>query len=216
MNPIAQQHNLAIEKGNPYLMEMMSLVGEHLFFPKGILSQGAEAKEKAYRINATIGIAKEQGRTMHLNSVMTALGSLRPKESITYAPSFGIPELRKHWQQKMVEKNPSLAGKTISLPVVTCGITHAVSVFADMWVDPEDVIVLPEMMWGNYNMIFCVRKGATISQFSIFNQAGGFNLRAFEEKIKGEADKHKKIIVLLNFPTILPDIPQPIRKQRPL
>jgi len=200
MNSIAEQHNRIVEKGNPHLMEMMSQIGQHLFYPKGILSQGAEAKEKAYKINATIGIAKEQGRTMHLGSVMTTLKNLRPKESLTYAPSFGIPELRKHWQQKILEKNPSLGGKTISLPVVTCGITHAVSVFADIWVDPGDVILLPEMMWGNYNMIFCVRKGAIISQFSTFNESGGFNLRAFEEKVKEEADKHKKIIVLLNFP----------------
>ncbi len=200
MNPIAQQHTRVIEKGNPHLMEMMSHIGQHLFFPKGILSQGAEAREKAYRINATIGIAKEQGGIMHLDSVMTTLNNLRPKESLTYAPSFGIPALRKHWQQQIFNKNPSLAGKTISLPVVTSGITHAVSVFADLWVDPGDVILLPDMMWGNYNMIFCVRKGATLSQFSTFNKTGGFNLRAFEDKVKAEAAKHKKIIVILNFP----------------
>ena len=54
----------------------------------------------------------------------------------------------------MFEKNPVLNNKKISLPVVTSGITHAISVFADIWVDPGDVIVVPNMMWGNYNMIF--------------------------------------------------------------
>ncbi|MBW2239619.1 MAG: hypothetical protein JRF39_11425, partial [Deltaproteobacteria bacterium] len=61
MNPIAQSLNQIIEKGNPYLMEMLSDVGKNLFFPKGILSQSAEAKEKAHKLNATIGIATEQG-----------------------------------------------------------------------------------------------------------------------------------------------------------
>lgn len=200
MYTIAKQLNEVIQKGNPHLIEMMSQIGRNLFFPKGILTQGAEAKEKAYRLNATVGIAKEQGRTMRLDSVMLALKGIRPRESLTYAPSFGIPELRQHWQGRIFEKNPSLESKTISLPIVTCGITHAISVFADIWVDPGDVILLPDMMWGNYNMIFCVRKGATIKQFSTFTEAGGFNLPAFEEKVGQEAKKHKKIIVMLNFP----------------
>ena len=68
MNPIAKNLNKIIEKGNPNLMEMLSDMGKNLFFPKGILSQSAEAKEKAHKLNATIGIAKECGETMHFPS----------------------------------------------------------------------------------------------------------------------------------------------------
>jgi aspartate/methionine/tyrosine aminotransferase len=200
MNPIAKQLNKDIEKGNPDLLEMMSDVGKKLFFPKGILSQGAEAKEKAHKINATIGIATENGRTMRFDSVMAAINDIRPEESLTYAPSFGIPALRKKWQESIFEKNISLSGKKISLPVVTCGITHGISVFADVWVEPGDVVILPDMMWGNYNLILDVRKGAKISKYSVFTENGEFNLKAFEDKIKEEAGKHKKLIVILNFP----------------
>ncbi len=200
MNPIAKQINQTIEKGNPHLMEMLSSIGQNLFFPKGILSQSAEAKEKAYKFNATAGIAKEKGKTMHLDSVMTVLKGIRPRESLTYAPAFGLPDLRQFWREKLYEKNPSLVGKMISLPVVTSGITHGVSVFADIWIDPDDIIILPEMMWGNYNMIFSVRKGAIISQYPIFTESGDFNLQALEDQIKKEARKYNKIIVLLNFP----------------
>jgi aspartate/methionine/tyrosine aminotransferase len=200
MNPIAIQLNNIIDKGNPYIMGMLSKLGKNLFFPKGILSQSAEAKEKAYKINATIGIAKEQGRTMHFDSVVSSIKEIRPRESLTYAPSFGILALRKIWQKSQFEKNPSLSGKSISMPVATCGITHAISVFADVWVDPGDVIILPDMMWGNYNLILNVRKMARISKYPIFSEKGGYNLKAFEEKVRDEAKKHEKIIVLLNFP----------------
>ena len=200
MNPIAIQLNNIINKGNPYIMGMLSKLGKNLFFPKGILSQSAEAKENAYKINATIGIAKEQGRTMHFASVVSSINEIRPRESLTYAPSFGIPALRRIWQNSQFEKNPSLSGKSISMPVVTCGITHAISVFADVWVDPGDVIILPDMMWGNYNLILNVRKMARISKYPIFSEKGGYNLKAFEEKVRDEAKKHEKIIVLLNFP----------------
>ncbi len=200
MNPIAQSLNQTIENDNSHLMEMLSTMGKNLFFPKGILSQSAEAKEKAYKLNATIGIATEKGRTMCFPSVMESIYNIRPRASITYAPSFGIPDLRKAWQDSLYLKNPSLSGKTISLPVVTCGITHSLSMFADMWLDPGDVIISPDMMWGNYNMIFNVKKGAIITHFPLFNENGEFNLTAFEKAVKSEAQSRDKITVLLNFP----------------
>ncbi len=47
MNPIAQELNKSINGSNPYIFEMLSDMGRELFFPKGILSQSAEAKQKA-------------------------------------------------------------------------------------------------------------------------------------------------------------------------
>jgi aspartate/methionine/tyrosine aminotransferase len=200
MNPLAEQLNQTIKAAAPHVYDMLSDVGKRLFFPKGILSQGAEAKEKAYAINATIGIAKEAGRTMRFDSVMAAINNIRPSQSLTYAPSFGIPALRKQWQVQLFEKNPSLAGKTLSLPVVTCGITHGIATFADVWTSPGDVIILPEMMWGNYSMIFSVRKDARIRHYELFTADGGFNLGAFEQAVRQEASDNRKITVVLNFP----------------
>jgi len=200
MNPIAKQLNEIIESGNPHLMEMLSDIGKNLFFPKGILTQSAEAKVKAHRLNATVGIAKEGGRTMCFDSVTCTIQGLRPDESLTYAPSFGIPDLRQTWQASLFEKNPSLAGKTISLPVVTNGITHAISMFGDIWLNAGDVVILPEMMWGNYNMILNVRRGARISHYPLFSEDGGYNLAAFEETVRTEAARHEKVTVILNFP----------------
>ena len=170
MNPIAVELNDIIESANPALMQMLSSIGHRLFFPKGILTQSAEAKEKAHRINATAGIAKENQRTMCLASTAETINQFKPSESLTYAPSYGIPALRELWRKNLYAKNASLKGKTISLPVVTSGITHGVSVFADMWVDPGDEVILPDLMWGNYNMIFNTRKSAVIRQYSIFSE----------------------------------------------
>jgi len=53
MNPLAHQLNSVIKAANPHLLAMLSATGKRLFFPKGILSQSAEAKEKATRLNAS-------------------------------------------------------------------------------------------------------------------------------------------------------------------
>jgi hypothetical protein len=54
MNPLAVELNDVIQKANIHVYEMLSQVGKNLFFPKGILTQSAEAKEKAHKFNATI------------------------------------------------------------------------------------------------------------------------------------------------------------------
>ncbi|MDB9822516.1 aminotransferase class I/II-fold pyridoxal phosphate-dependent enzyme [Deltaproteobacteria bacterium] len=200
MNPLAKELNDIITKANPHIYDMLSEVGKNLFFPKGILTQSAEAKEKAHKFNATIGMAKEKGKTMYLSSVMDMLDSLEPDESITYAPSYGIMPLRKIWKESISEKNPSLKGKEISLPVVTNAITHGLSVVSDVWIDPGDRIILPDKMWGNYRMIFEVRRSAEIVQYPLFDGKGGFNLKGFRECLLAEAEKSNKVIVILNFP----------------
>jgi len=199
MNPIAQQLNESIKKANPHIYDMLSPKGKNLYFPKGILSQGAEAKEKAFKYNATIGIATENGVPMHLPSIMSYI-NLPPQQSLNYASSFGIPKLRETWQQLLFHKNPSLAGKKISLPIVTNAITHGVSVAADMWIDENDAVLLPDKIWGNYTLILTVLHGAQIKNYELFSSQGGFNLTAFEESLRKEAKGREKLVVLLNFP----------------
>jgi len=199
MNPLAQELNESIKKANPHIYDMLSTKGKNLYFPKGILSQGAEAKEKAFKYNATVGIATENGVPMHLPSIMSYI-NLPPQQSLNYAPSFGIPKLRETWQQLMFHKNPSLAGKKISLPIVTNAITHGISVTAEMWIDESDVVLLPDKIWGNYTLILTVLHGAQIKNYELFSSHGGFNLTAFEESLREEAKGREKLVVLLNFP----------------
>ena len=201
INPIAQELNAIIKNGNPHLMEMFSKTGRRLFFPKGILTQSAEARQKAYdKFNATIGIATEDLHTMCLPSVMSYISGIRSSDALTYAPSFGIFALRQMWKEAMYEKNPSLKGKTISQPVVTNGITHGLSVFSDMFIDPDDVLIFPDKLWGNNYLVMSVRGDGHISQYPMFSEQGGFNLEGFEARVREEAHNNYKVVVFLNFP----------------
>ena len=200
MNPIAQELNEIVRKQSDPIYHMLSGVGKHLYFPKGILSQSAEAKEKAYTFNATIGMATEKGETMFLPSIMAFLKGLTPEEALSYAPSFGLPSLRRTWKEAMFEKNPSLKGKAISLPVVSNALTHGLSLIGDMWIDPGDVIILPDKLWGNYYLVFSVRRGAQIVNYPLFDSKGGFNVDGFASCLRAQGELKKKVMVLLNFP----------------
>ena len=201
-NQLATELNEIISRDNPNVFGMFSELAKELFFPKGILTQSAEAKEKAHRYNATIGIAKEGGHAMHLPAVMASFDGFGADEVLTYAPSPGRPDLRAKWKELLVQKNPSLAGKDVSLPVVTSGITHGLSIVADMFLDPGEVLLLPDMFWGNYNMIFKVRRGATIAHYPFFAPSGqGIDTEGFRQAILEHSSGNcGKIVVLLNFP----------------
>lgn len=201
MNPIAEELNAVINASNPHIYDMLSNMGKELFFPKGILSQSAEAKKKADKINATIGIAKEGSHVLSLPGITKYIHDIEPDDYLTYAPSFGKLELREKWKESIYRKNPSLGDQLTSLPVVTSGITHGVSLLSDMWMDAGDVVVLPDMMWGNYNMTFCVRNNARIVHYKAYDDGlTRFNLESFEEVMRREAEYKSKIITILNFP----------------
>ena len=197
LHPIAQELNRKLEAAAPEVFAMLSALGRRLYFPKGILSQGAEAKAKARRVNATIGIATEGGGPMRLPSLARHLADLDAGEAVDYAPPAGRPGLRERWREKILAENPSLRGKRFSLPIVTQAITHGLALAGELFVDPGDELLLPDKYWENYRLLYQVKLGARITTFPFF--AGrGFDTRGFARALSAPA--REKLVVLLNFP----------------
>ncbi|MHA1784133.1 MAG: aminotransferase class I/II-fold pyridoxal phosphate-dependent enzyme [Candidatus Helarchaeota archaeon] len=196
MNPIAKELNQKIQK-NSIIYDLLSRFGKEIYFPKGILFQGAEAKKLAKKFNATIGIATEKGEPMHLKTIIGYTQGLTIRETIGYAPASGNLDLRLKWKEEMLRKNPSLKNKNLSLPIVTNALTHGLSLCADLFVDKNDNIVLPDKIWGNYNLIFKTRKEANINTYPFFD-GNNYNVSGFEKVVN--SIKSEKIIILLNFP----------------
>ncbi len=196
MNPQAQELNDIIKAKNPVVFEMLSERGKSIFFPrKGILGQTADARGK--KINATIGAAiEDDGSPMRLPSIEKQL-NISPSLAFPYAPSFGRPDIRKKWRELIYEKNPALKGTDISLPVVTNALTHALSIVGYMFLDSSDSVLVSDLFWGNYNLIFTNAYGAGLEKFNLFREEG-FDLDSFERSVSGM--KAVKKVILLNFP----------------
>jgi aspartate/methionine/tyrosine aminotransferase len=198
-NPLAQQLNERLEQVAPAVLAMLSPLGKRLYFPKGILSQTAEAKTKAKRFNATIGIATESGGPMYLPSMQRHLVDVAPADAYNYAPPAGRQTLRARWREKLVAENPSLRGKSFGLPIVTSALTHGLAVAGDLFVGENDRILLPDQLWGNYRLTYEVRLGAEIATFPFYS-GNGFHTEAFANAVAKNAQGRDKLIVLLNFP----------------
>ncbi len=199
LNPLAVELNGTIETEAPVVMRVLSELGKKLYFPKGILTQTAEANEKAHRYNATIGEARENNHSMCLPAISCKLSGITPDQALPYAPSAGRVDLRNAWLKEIREKNPSLGDLPVSLPVVTSGITHGLSTLADMFIDEGDLLLLPDHVWGNYNLIFNIKRGAKIGKYSLYGPNGGFDLDGLRETLEKQAGI-KKLMILFNFP----------------
>ncbi len=200
LHPLAVAANEALAKDCPVVLGMLSARGRRFFFPaKGILAQGAEAKQKAKTANATIGIATENGAPMHLACIHKYYQGLTPSEIYDYAPSYGKPELRAAWARKQRAETPSLRDQIISNPVVTNALTHGLGLVGDLFLDPGDSALSADLMWENYNLSWETRLEAVFHYFPFFDaKLTGFNLQGFEVALA----KHRgrKLVVSLNFP----------------
>lgn len=195
MDKLADELNSVIE--NKPVYRLLSDLGRRMYFPKGIISQSAEAKKDAYKYNATIGMAMEGGQTMYIPSMRKLVNGLSAAEMFAYAPTAGLPELRQIWMMEMIRKNPSLVNKTVSMPVITSGLTHGLSIISDLFIGEDDDVILPDMFWGNYKLIFNVMHKAKVDNFRLFDDSYHFNVAAMEEAVE---KAKKKVILLLNFP----------------
>ncbi len=196
MDAQAVSLNEIILKTSPAVLEMLSERGKNIFFPKlGILAQAAQAKGK--NINATIGEAvDDNGTSLHLPE-FDSLINLPVNSIFPYAPSFGKPELRDLWKTFIYKKNPSLGNTVISKPIATNGLTHGISMMGYLFTDVDDIVLLSDHYWENYNLIFENAYNSKVDTFELFAN-GGFNSEAFDKKL--DAIQKEKITILLNFP----------------
>ncbi len=196
MHQLAEQLNNILSGTSAY--SMLSDYGKRMYVPKGIIVQSAEAKQKATNFNATIGIAMENGSAMCIPSMKAQFApTMSVGEIFPYAPMGGVPALRKVWKEQMYKKNPSLEGKNISLPIVTSGLTNALSLVCSLFLDPSDFVVLPNMYWENYDLILDEQRQAKKVLFPNFKN-GAFNLEGLDSAIAATGDN--KAVVILNFP----------------
>jgi len=190
MNRLAKKLNETLGDAAAFL----SSTGRRMYFPYGgILGQGAEAR--ACDINATIGMAfEEDGSPLVMDSFTKNVGL--GKRSFLYAGSFGLPGLRDAWRAMEFRKNPSLKGKVFSNPVVTNALTHGLRIVAELFADSRDELVIPDLYWDNYELIFKEAVGCKVRKFNTFRN-GAFDAAAMEAALKSPGEKK---ILILNFP----------------
>lgn len=196
IQPLAQELNSVLS--GSIAEALFSDFGKRIYFPNGIIAQSGEAKKLGKTANGTIGMTVEGGHPIMLNSIHKFVPELSEAELVGYAPTAGNPDLRELWKEKIIEKNPSLKNKKISLPVLVPGLTAGISYIADLFLDETKTLLTADPSWDNYALIAQARRNAGFVQFELFKD-GHFNIESFEKAVKKEAASGS-VRVLLNFP----------------
>lgn len=205
MTNLLDSVNDALAAGSPALHRSLSSLGRRVFLPRGIPVQAQEAKGKTY--NGTIGLLTDgHGGAIPLPSMAAVLSAL-PAEDMTpaflYSPVTGIPELRDRWRQWQRRDLPEeMKGLPSSRPVVTSGLSHSLSILADLFGGEGRAVVIPGPFWGNYNHVFATRTGARIVSAPAYRE-GRFNTATFEEAVQGDEQlaPGEPVLAVLNFPS---------------
>lgn len=197
LNPLAQELNERLE--DSVAGALLSEEGLRMYFPKGIIAQSEEAKKGASKANGTIGMTIIDGKPAILPSVQKSVPSLDARSLVAYAPTAGQKEFRTIWQKQIIDKNPLLKTKKISLPVVVPGLTAGISYIADLFIDEKKPLVAPDPSWDNYALITEARRGAELHRFNFFD-GKKIDMAALENAVKKEASACSSVRLLLNFP----------------
>ncbi len=86
------------------------------------------------------------------------------------------------------------------MPIVTGGVTHALSLVGDLFVDKGDMVLLPDKFWENYELLFGVRCQAQLAAVSRSStRPAAFNVEALRQALATRAGSWKTVLIL-NFP----------------
>lgn len=194
---LAQELNGILRDTTPGAL--LSAMGRRLYFPKGIIAQGAEAKQSSTLADGTLGIAVKQKTPLMLSALGRQLPGLNPGEIVSYAPTAGLLVLRDIWAAEIRRKNPALGNSAFSLPVVTTGLTAGISILCDLFLDEGQTLMAANPSWDNYALVAEARRNARLRLVDIFNETG-MDLSSIRDALSEEAQKTGVVRIILNFP----------------
>lgn len=112
-------------------------------------------------------------------------------------PPLGLPEVRERWRGW--QRRGVAAGVPSSLPVVTAGLSHSLSLAADLFAAEGTPVVTSAPFWGNYRQAFGTRVGAAILTAPAYVE-GRYNPR-FVPQALAEVPPGVPAVALLNVPS---------------
>ena len=193
-------------------MEFFSDFGKTIHNPQGILHWTRKARAKA-RINATIGSARGPEEAVYPDGgkreitlctplIHSFFNGLDSEEIFPYTPEAGTPGFRSAWRKWILSRAGDEAerlDRQLHQPVLTPGITAAISIAARMFVDPGRTILTADRRWENYDHVLGTNLGLRIADFPLFD-GDDLNVAGVVAAVEGVWREQDNAVVLLNFP----------------
>jgi aromatic-amino-acid transaminase len=182
------------------------MVAEHAKWPKendaifGLVSKARDAISKYGRdkiIDSTLGaLADDDGNLICLETVYKELKSLPNAQIAAYSQVAGNPDFLEAVQNACFrEYKPDAHIRAVATPGGTGSVRHAIFNYTN----PGDSVLVCDWFWAPYVTI-SEEYGRSVTNFTLFNDKGTFNMEAFKEKFEELLRKQKRIVSILNTP----------------
>jgi aspartate/methionine/tyrosine aminotransferase len=117
--------------------------------------------------------------------------------ALAASPVEGLDEVRRRWREWQRRSAPAAVAS--SLPLVTAGLSHGLSLVADLFGGEGRAVAVPSPFWGNYRQAFGLRTGAKVLTAPAY-ASGRYNPRAIAEALAG-LPEGEPAVGLLNVPS---------------
>ncbi|MDE6656850.1 MAG: aminotransferase class I/II-fold pyridoxal phosphate-dependent enzyme [Anaeroplasmataceae bacterium] len=185
----------------------MKLLAKHSTIKEdksNILILGSIAKEMKSKdssvVNATIGMLyDEKGKLFTFHSVDEVLKNLTAEEKYAYSSTPGNKEYHEALKRWIFKDHYDEILSTMKCSVIaTPGGTGAIANTFANYLNPNDMVLLPDYMWGNYKQM-AYECFADFTTYSLF-EGNHFNLNSVQNKIKELKTKQKRVVLVINDP----------------
>lgn len=186
--------------------------GKRMHNPQGILYWTRKARAAA-RINATIGSARgresavfpdggDREITLCTPLIHSFFHGLDTEEVVPYTPETGAPAFRAAWRRWILSRagdESARLERQLHQPILTPGITAAISICARMFVDPGRSVVAADRRWENYDHVLGRNLGLDVVEFPLLRD-GDLNVAGLLEAVQRVWLRQDVAVALLNFP----------------
>ena len=138
--------------------------------------------------------------TAHPLDLAAAFGDLAAGDletALAASPVAGLAEVRRRWRDRQRRSAPATVAS--SLPLVTAGLSHGLSLVADLFGGEGKAVAVPSPFWGNYRQAFGLRTGARMLTAPAYVD-GRYNPRALVEAL-ADLPLGETAVALLNIPS---------------
>lgn len=170
------------------------------------IAKNADLASKIYGkenvINATLGIFYNDNEEMHtLDIVNNEYKNLSDKDLFNYSSSINGEELFiDAVKQYIFGKNHiNILKNNFCEVIATPGGSGAIYNTFKNYINPGEVVLLPNYMWSSYKLM-SKEVGGGYQTYSLFNKKGKFDLINFKNSVIELAKIQKNLVVVLNNP----------------
>ncbi|HEX2645326.1 MAG TPA: aminotransferase class I/II-fold pyridoxal phosphate-dependent enzyme [Thermoanaerobaculia bacterium] len=178
--------NGPLEREAPELFQALSPLGR-----RAVLTPGA------HRPSPALESLEAANLRPALRRALGGLGEADRALAFSPSPVTGLPEVRERWRAwQRRDVDPAVPS---TLPLVTAGLSHGLSLLADLFGGEGKAVAVPEPFWGNYRQAFAARTGARILTAPAYVE-GRFHTRALAVALAGLPDG-EPAVAMLNLPS---------------